>query len=69
VEKVEGVSVSDEAMAPLKFQEEVIIGFKEMNDPETMDPGFSRVFLDHHVGCVTPARNGNATEDNNVHEL
>jgi hypothetical protein len=61
--------VSNEAMTPLKFQKEIKIGFKKMNDAEAMDARLAGVFFYHYVGRLTPSRNRNAPMDHNIHEL
>ena len=55
-------------MASLKFQEEVVVGFKDVDDPETAKTGFTRVFFNRDVGGLTPARGSDVAKYNDVHE-
>ena len=54
VEEIRGVSSSDEARSPLKFEEEVEDGFEQVDDAEAGDLWLSLILFNHDVNCVAP---------------
>jgi hypothetical protein len=54
VEEIRGVSSSDEARSPLKFEEEVKVGFEKVDDAEASDLWLSGILFNHDVNCVAP---------------
>ena len=64
-----GVGVSDQSRPPLQLQEEVQVGFEEVDDPESCDLGFPDVFLNHDVHRVAPSGEDEALLENDVEEF
>ena len=48
------VGTTNQSMTPLQFEEKIIIRLEEVNNPEPMDLGLSRVFLNQDIGGVAP---------------
>jgi hypothetical protein len=69
VEKVERESVTDKSVAPLKLEKKIVVGFKEMDNAETVYTRVPGIFLYHNVGGPAPARDSNSPMNDNVHKL
>jgi hypothetical protein len=54
VEEICSVSSSDEARSPLKFKEEVKVGFEKVDDAEASDLWLAWILFNHDVNCVAP---------------
>ena len=54
IEEIRGVSSVDEARSPLKFEEDVEVGFEKVDDAEAGDLWLSLILFNHDVNCVAP---------------
>ena len=61
-------AVSDQAQAPLKFQEQVVVRFIKMDGLKTMDCCLVSILPDHNRDGFAPSMKSNSRLYGNVHE-
>ena len=69
VKKVQGGGTFDQSRTPDKFQEEVEVSFKGMNDSESVNFWLPRIFFDHDIYCVAPSSNRESTVHRDVEKI
>jgi hypothetical protein len=69
IEEIQVDGTFHQSRTPDQFQEEIEVGFKEMDDSESCDPRCALVFLNHNVYCVAPASQSDTPFNDDMEKL